>query len=117
MLCVDVHHDVTRACPGLKVLRAHVDGLFREHLIDAREHSRNVAVNVQQAVFTRMSGQCNFGEVDRRERRSVVAVADQLFRDLAAYVLLRFNCAATDVGRENDVVEECQRRDERIIVR
>ena len=81
-----------------------------------RQHARHVAVDVQQAAAAGVLGQRHFGEVDRRHRGAVVAVADELGRHLAADVGLRLGGAAADVGRQQHVLEAGERRLEHRVV-
>ena len=61
----------------------------------------------------RMRRQRHLGEVHRRQRRAVVAVADQLVGDFGPDVLLCLRRAAADVRRQHHVVAAEQRRHER----
>jgi hypothetical protein len=55
-------------------------------------------VDVQQAVLSGIGGERDFGKIDGSERRSVVAVLEQLAGDFESDIVLGFLRAAADVG-------------------
>ena len=108
-LVLDIDHHVTHVLIGLQVLRGDVDAGVGEALVDAGQHARHVAVDVQDPAQPRVSRQRDLGEIDRRQRGAVVAVADELGGHLAADALLGLASGTTDVRREQHVLEADER--------
>ncbi|KPX97577.1 Uncharacterized protein ALO61_05256 [Pseudomonas savastanoi pv. nerii] len=117
VLGVDVDDHVTDFLVGLQELTGDVDAVLGEDLVDLAEHARDVLVDVQQAMLAGVSRQGHFREVDRRYRRTVVAVLDQLFCDFQTDVGLRFGSGTADVRGQDHVVQATQRAFEDVVVR
>ena len=73
---IDVNDNITNVFMGLQVLRCDVDTVVGKNLVDFRKNTGYVAVDVQHAVFARVSRQCHLGEIDGRGRRAVIVVLD-----------------------------------------
>ena len=73
-------------------------------------------MDMQQAQAAGVFGQGHFGEIDRRQRAAVIAVAHQFGRHFHADIVLRFQCAAADMRGQNHVVEPAQWRLEFITI-
>ena len=109
-LVLDIDHHVTHMLIGLQVLRGDVDAGVGEALVDAGQHARHVAVDVQDPAQPWVSRQRDLGEVDGRQRGTVVAVADELGGHLATDAFLSLARGAADVRREQHVLEADERR-------
>src|SRR3546814_9511197 len=74
---VHVDHHVAHIRVRAQVLAVDVDAVAAEDLVHLRQHARHVAGDVQQAAAAGVAGPGDLGEVHRRQRAAVVAVAHQ----------------------------------------
>src|SRR3954464_14738302 len=69
-------------------------------------------MDVQQSLLPWMGRKRDFWKIDGAERRAIVAVANELARDLYTNVTLRFGRAAADMRRQQDIVPAPEGRTE-----
>src|SRR5690606_24919949 len=97
VLFVDIRDHITNCLVCLKVLTNDIDTVFGEHVVDLGQDSRNVIVNVYQAMRVLQDRQRQVREVHTVGCVSVVDVVHDLTRHELSDVLLRLQCTATDV--------------------
>ena len=73
-------------------------------------------MDVQQTVLTFVLWQGDLREVHRRRGRTVVTIARELLGDLDTNVFLRLLSRATDVRREDALIEAAKRLLELVVI-
>ena len=102
---------------GLVILRGNVDGVARQHFVQAPQHARQVALHLNEPRSRRPRRQLDLGEIDRAHRRTGIAVIDQLACHFGADAFLRLFGRPADVRRQDNIFQTLQRRYEAIGVR
>ena len=113
---ININDHITYMFISLQELAADIDIVLREYLVNGAQNTGHIPVNMQQTMLTGMGRQRHFREIHRRQRSTVVAVHDELLRHFPPDVFLSFLSAATDVWRQQNIVQPTQRAEELVIV-
>ena len=112
-----VENHIADVVIGLVILRGNVDGVARQHFVQAAQHARQIALYLDEPRARWPRRQLDLGEIDRAHRRAGIAVVDQLAGHFGADAFLRLFGRTADVRRQDDVFQALQRRHEAIRIR